>query len=320
MRRMLERKRRGGGWLLLALLAAVVAASASESGACASGGACARADAVAGTEGAIARVLGNTQPCARVLRHRWWNGGLGAELHALSVAAAVALAGDRCLRVRRANEWVYGAAGAEATGVARLEHADADDEVAADVRWWAGELEPSGDVRDAANASEAALVEFAPDVTPNPWLLRHVVPRAADSRSLLLWRSQLVRALFQPSAAVRADAAEVCLFACRFQCRCSSVCLLIGSLFSISSTLFRCSFGINGKLHLLRPGCTIVLRFTSDAVTSRARLAAQLERSTGVSLPTQQLNNFQQSSTGWWRATTFLCWTNSTASVATMTK
>jgi hypothetical protein len=148
-------------------------------------------------------------PQSRRLMYQFWNYGLGAELHALSLALTLSYMSNRTLVTPGGGKWVYatdaGEFGDESLyfePISRNCHAPS---VAAwnSTPWWRGGAfdAANGRLQWAAdsNENEPALL-FTPDITPNPWLLRMALPRRYERRGLLWWRSALVAFLFRPRA------------------------------------------------------------------------------------------------------------------------
>jgi hypothetical protein len=146
-------------------------------------------------------------PQSRRLMYQFWNYGLGAEIHALSLALTLAYMSNRTLVTPGGGRWVYSVGAGEFGDeslyfepISRNCHAPPIDAWNS-TPWWRGGAFDAASGRlqwDAAdsNEHESALL-FTPDITPNPWLLRTALPRRYERRGLLWWRSALVAYLFR---------------------------------------------------------------------------------------------------------------------------
>jgi hypothetical protein len=157
---------------------------------------------------------------SRRLLYTFWNGGLGAEVHAMSLALTLAHMSNRTLVTQRGGHWVYVAEGSGSAAfgdeTAYLEPVSGRDCLVPTVDawnstpWWRGGSfdADSGALRwsDDGNDAEPALL-FTSQINPDPWLLRHALPARFAAKGLLWWRSQLVRFLFRPKAELEASIA-----------------------------------------------------------------------------------------------------------------
>jgi hypothetical protein len=151
-----------------------------------------------------------TRPCdaaaSRRLMYAFWNNGLGAEIHALSLALTLSFLSNRTLVTPSGGKWVY-AAEAGAFGDESLYFEPLSKNCFApaidawnSTPWWRGGAFDAAQGAlvwsNDSNEHEPALL-FTTDITPNPWLLRLAVPRRFERRGLLWWRSALVAYIFR---------------------------------------------------------------------------------------------------------------------------
>lgn len=154
---------------------------------------------------------------SRRLLYTFWNGGLGAELHAMSLALTLAFMSNRTLVTQRGAAWVYvdsanarpadDGVGDEAVYFEPVSRGCAapSAEQWNSTAWWRGGAFEHGQLKWAAdgNDAEPALL-FTSQISPDPWLLRTALPERFAARGLLWWRSALIAWLFRPRAELQA--------------------------------------------------------------------------------------------------------------------